>query len=92
MKRSELTRSVVTKRAFRWSPAHHGTIENRRTNAVLVNCALRRILDLDGYVGSLEGEIGSDNIPVAIAAAEAAGAFGCEIVAWAAGFADVPRI
>jgi 2-methylcitrate dehydratase len=53
-------------------------------NAVLVNGALIRILDLNDYVSNLKGEIGghpSDNIPVAIAAAEAAGASGREIIA-----------
>lgn len=59
----------------------------RRTsapNAVLVNGALIRILDLNDYVSNPQGEIGghpSDNIPVAIAAAEAAGATGRETVA-----------
>ena len=53
-------------------------------NAVLVNGALIRILDLNDYVSSRNGEIGghpSDNIPVAIAAAEAAGASGREVIA-----------
>jgi 2-methylcitrate dehydratase len=53
-------------------------------NAVLVNGALIRILDLNDYVNNLKGEIGghpSDNIPVAIAAAEASGVVGREVIA-----------
>jgi 2-methylcitrate dehydratase len=53
-------------------------------NAVLVNGALIRILDLNDYVNNLKGEIGghpSDNIPVALAAAEVSGASGRETIA-----------
>jgi 2-methylcitrate dehydratase len=53
-------------------------------NAVLVNGALIRILDLNDYVNNLKGEIGghpSDNIPVAIAAGEASDASGREMIA-----------
>lgn len=53
-------------------------------NAVLVNGALIRILDLNDYVNNLKGEIGghpSDNIPVALAAGEASGATGREAIA-----------
>jgi 2-methylcitrate dehydratase len=53
-------------------------------NAVLVNGALIRILDLNDYVNNPKGEIGghpSDNIPVALAAGELAGASGREVIA-----------
>jgi 2-methylcitrate dehydratase len=53
-------------------------------NAVLVNGALVRILDLNDYVSNPKGEIGghpSDNIPVALAAGEMSGASGREIIA-----------
>jgi 2-methylcitrate dehydratase len=57
-------------------------------NAVLLNGALCRILDLNDYVntksGQMSGQIGghpSDNIPVALAAAELSGASGREIIA-----------
>jgi 2-methylcitrate dehydratase len=53
-------------------------------NAVLVNGALIRILDLNDYVNNRKGEIGghpSDNIPVALAAAEVSGASGRELIA-----------
>lgn len=53
-------------------------------NAVLVNGALIRILDLNDYVNNSKGEIGghpSDNIPVALAAAEMSGAGGREVIA-----------
>jgi 2-methylcitrate dehydratase len=53
-------------------------------NAVLVNGALIRILDLNDYVNNLKGEIGghpSDNIPVALAAAESSGANGRDMLA-----------
>jgi 2-methylcitrate dehydratase len=53
-------------------------------NAVLVNGALIRILDLNDYVNNPKGEIGghpSDNIPVALAAAEMTGAWGREVIA-----------
>src|ERR1700751_1519390 len=53
-------------------------------NAVLVNGALIRILDLNDYVNNPKGEIGghpSDNIPVALAAGEMSRAPGREIIA-----------
>jgi 2-methylcitrate dehydratase len=53
-------------------------------NAVLLNGALCRILDLNDYVNTKSGQIGghpSDNIPVALAAAELSGASGREIIA-----------
>ncbi|HEY6259725.1 MAG TPA: MmgE/PrpD family protein, partial [Xanthobacteraceae bacterium] len=53
-------------------------------NAVLVNGALIRILDLNDYVNNRKGEIGghpSDNIPVALAAGEMCGASGRELIA-----------
>lgn len=53
-------------------------------NAVLVNGALVRILDLNDYVNNIKGEIGghpSDNIPVAVAAGEASGVSGREVIA-----------
>ena len=53
-------------------------------NAVLVNGALIRILDLNDYVNNPKGEIGghpSDNIPVALAAGEMVKASGREIIA-----------
>src|SRR5215472_6331500 len=53
-------------------------------NAVLVNGALIRILDLNDYVNTPKGEIGghpSDNIPVALAAAEMCGSSGRELIA-----------
>jgi 2-methylcitrate dehydratase len=53
-------------------------------NAVLVNGALIRILDLNDYVNNLKGEIGghpSDNIPVALAAGEMSDAPGREVIA-----------
>ena len=53
-------------------------------NAVLVNGALVRILDLNDYVNNPKGEIGghpSDNIPVGLAAGEASGASGRELIA-----------
>ncbi|MPZ38028.1 MAG: hypothetical protein GEU95_08165 [Rhizobiales bacterium] len=52
--------------------------------AVLLNCALVRILDLNDYVNTKAGQIGghpSDNIPVALAAAELSGASGREVLA-----------
>ena len=51
-------------------------------NAVLVNGALCRILDLNDYVNTKSGQIGghpSDNIPVALAAGEAYGAAGRDV-------------
>jgi 2-methylcitrate dehydratase len=59
----------------------------RRTtapNAVLANGALVRILDFNDYVNAKGGDLGghpSDNIPVALAAGELAGACGREVVA-----------
>ena len=53
-------------------------------NAVLVNGSLIRILDLNDYVNTKSGQIGghpSDNIPVALAAGELAGAAGREVLA-----------
>jgi 2-methylcitrate dehydratase len=53
-------------------------------NAVLVNGALIRILDLNDYVNNRKGEIGghpSDNIPVALAAGEMSGSPGRELIA-----------
>jgi 2-methylcitrate dehydratase len=53
-------------------------------NAVLVNGALIRILDLNDYVNTKGGQIGghpSDNIPVAIAAGEMGGSAGREVLA-----------
>jgi len=52
--------------------------------AVLLNGALVRILDLNDYVNTRSGRIGghpSDNIPVALSAAELAGASGREVLA-----------
>ena len=59
------------------------TAKTSAPNAVLVNGALIRILDLNDYVNNRKGEIGghpSDNIPVALAAAEMAGASGRELI------------
>jgi 2-methylcitrate dehydratase len=59
----------------------------RRTtapNAVLANGALVRILDFNDYVNAKGGDLGghpSDNIPVALAAGELAGACGREVLA-----------
>ena len=53
-------------------------------NAVLVNGALIRILDLNDYVNNRKGEIGghpSDNIPVALAAGEMCGSPGRDLIA-----------
>ncbi len=52
-------------------------------NAVLVNGSLVRILDLNDYVNTKDGQIGghpSDNIPVALAAAELSGAAGRDVI------------
>ncbi len=52
--------------------------------AVLLNGALVRILDLNDYVNTKSGQIGghpSDNIPVALAAGELAGAAGRDVLA-----------
>jgi 2-methylcitrate dehydratase len=53
-------------------------------NAALINGSLCRILDLNDYVNTKSGQIGghpSDNIPVALAAGELAGASGREVIA-----------
>jgi 2-methylcitrate dehydratase len=53
-------------------------------NAVLVNGSLIRILDLNDYVNTKSGQIGghpSDNIVVALAAAEITGASGRDVLA-----------
>src|SRR5580693_6461375 len=53
-------------------------------NAVLVNGALIRILDLNDYVNNRKGELGghpSDNIPVALAAGEMCGSRGRDLIA-----------
>jgi 2-methylcitrate dehydratase len=53
-------------------------------NAVLVNGSLIRILDLNDYSITKSGQVGghpSDNIPVALAAAELAGSSGRDIIA-----------
>jgi 2-methylcitrate dehydratase PrpD len=59
-------------------------IKTSAPNAVLVNGALIRILDLNDYVNNRKGEIGghpSDNIPVALAAGEMCGSPGRELIA-----------
>jgi 2-methylcitrate dehydratase len=61
-----------------------GAAKTSAPNAVLVNGALIRILDLNDYVNNRKGEIGghpSDNIPVALAAAEMCGARGRDLIA-----------
>jgi 2-methylcitrate dehydratase len=61
-----------------------GAAKTSAPNAVLVNGALIRILDLNDYVNNRRGEIGghpSDNIPVALAAGEMCGASGRELIA-----------
>src|SRR5713226_2470614 len=53
-------------------------------NAVLVNGSLIRILDLNDYVNTKDGQIGghpSDNIPVALAAGELDGSSGRDVLA-----------
>jgi 2-methylcitrate dehydratase len=53
-------------------------------NAVLLNGSLIRILDLNDYVNTKSGQIGghpSDNIPVALAVGELAGAPGPDVIA-----------
>src|SRR3954451_18515857 len=60
------------------------TTKTNAPNAVLVNGSLLRILDLNDYVNTKSGQIGghpSDNIVVALAAAELAGAAGRDILA-----------
>jgi 2-methylcitrate dehydratase len=59
-------------------------VKTSAPNAVLVNGALIRILDLNDYVNNPKGEIGghpSDNIPVALAAGEMCGSHGREVIA-----------
>src|SRR5436190_21498227 len=59
------------------------TIKTSAPNAILVNGSLIRILDLNDYVNTKSGQIGghpSDNIPVALAAAEVSGSAGREIL------------
>src|ERR1700684_3025006 len=56
-----------------------GAAKTNAPNAVLVNGALIRILDLNDYVNNRKGEIGghpSDNIPVALAGGAVCGAGG----------------
>ena len=60
------------------------TSKTSAPGAVLLNGALVRILDLNDYVNTKSGQIGghpSDNIPVALAAAELAGASGRDVLA-----------
>src|SRR5437667_479913 len=60
------------------------TTKTSAPNAVLVNGSLIRILDLNDYVNTKNGQIGShpsDNIPVAIAAGELSGAAGRDVLA-----------
>jgi 2-methylcitrate dehydratase len=60
------------------------TSKTSAPNAVLVNGALVRILDLNDYVNNRKGEIGghpSDNIPVALAAGEMYGSPGRDLIA-----------
>jgi 2-methylcitrate dehydratase len=60
------------------------TARTSAPNAVLVNGALVRILDLNDYVNNRKGEIGghpSDNIPVALAAGEMCGSPGRDLIA-----------
>jgi 2-methylcitrate dehydratase len=61
-----------------------GAVKTSAPNAVLVNGALIRILDLNDYVNNRKGEIGghpSDNIPVALAASEMCGSAGRDLLA-----------
>jgi 2-methylcitrate dehydratase len=60
------------------------TTKTSAPNAVLVNGSLIRMLDLNDYVNTKDGQIGghpSDNIPVAIAAGELSGAGGRDVIA-----------
>src|SRR5215468_4115268 len=60
------------------------TTKTSAPNAVLVNGSLIRMLDLNDYVNTKDGQIGghpSDNIPVALAAGELSGAAGRDVVA-----------
>src|SRR5262245_28766622 len=61
-----------------------GAAKTSATGAVLLNGALIRILDLNDYANTSSGQIGghpSDNIPVALAAAELSGAPGRDVLA-----------
>jgi 2-methylcitrate dehydratase len=61
-----------------------GTAKTSAPGAVLLNGALVRILDLNDYANTASGQIGghpSDNIPVALAAAELSGAGGRDVLA-----------
>jgi 2-methylcitrate dehydratase len=61
-----------------------GAPKTSAPNAVLVNGALIRILDLNDYVNNRKGEIGghpSDNIPVALAAGEMCNSPGPDLIA-----------
>src|SRR6266700_216701 len=60
------------------------TAKTSAPNAVLVNGSLIRMLDLNDYVNTRDGQIGghpSDNIPVALAAGELSGAPGRNVIA-----------
>src|SRR5205085_12572847 len=60
------------------------TSKTSAPNAVLVNGSLIRILDLNDYVNTKDGQIGghpSDNIPVALAAAELGHSSGRDVLA-----------
>jgi len=60
------------------------TSKTSAPNAVLVNGSLIRMLDLNDYVNTKDGQIGghpSDNIPVALAAGELSGAPGRNVIA-----------
>jgi len=60
------------------------TTKTSAPNAVLVNGSLIRMLDLNDYVNTKDGQIGghpSDNIPVAVAAGELSGAAGSNVIA-----------
>lgn len=61
-----------------------GANKTSAPGAVLLNGALIRILDLNDYANTASGQIGghpSDNIPVALAAAELSGASGRDVLA-----------
>ncbi len=61
-----------------------GPTRTSAPGAVLLNGALIRILDLNDYANTKSGQIGghpSDNIPVALAAGELAGASGRDVLA-----------
>src|SRR5206468_3117402 len=60
------------------------TTKTSAPNAVLVNGSLIRMLDLNDYVNTKDGQIGghpSDNIPVALAAGELHGSSGRDVLA-----------